>query len=390
MIRTVFVVASISRKGGGVAEAVKLLAKAVKEHPRISVEVITLRDEHFDRDIADWSGIKVTSFRYFGPSNYGFSPGLLLHMLRGNFDLSHVHGLWMFHCFVVWLWSRIRGKPYIVTPHGTMEQWIRSRSPIKKWMVSKIYQSRFLNRASAFHILTKKEKIDVDLMVRDNKSMVIPNFLPLAIPTTNRPCWWKDEFQNKKIYLFFGRIHEKKGWRELCDAWDQRCKADEGFARRSQLVFCGWLDGSEDFPARVDMLQLAHGNACYAGPQFGDDKTTSIQAATVFILPSKSEGLPMGVLEAWAAGVPVLMTAACNLPIGFDEGAALEIGESCEEISKGLYVADNWSEHDIEHMSIVSKKLIREKFSTDSVSSKVYDLYDFVIKGAKFGLPETR
>lgn len=383
MIRAAFVVASISRKGGGVAEAVKLLAKAVREHPNISVEVFTLKDEHFDKDIADWSGIKVRSFRYFGPSNYGFSPGLLMHMLRGNFDLSHVHGLWMFHCFVVLLWSRIRGKPYVVTPHGTMERWIVSRSPVKKWLVSKMYQARFLRCASAFHILTKKEKFDVDSMVRNSTSMVIPNFLPLATPTTDKPQWWVDGFQDKRIYLFFGRIHEKKGWRELCEAWDHQCSTDAGFAARSQLIFCGWLDGSEDFRTRVEALGLAHGNACYAGPQFGVDKTASMQAATVFVLPSKSEGLPMGVLEAWAAGIPVLMTAACNLSIGFEEGAALEIGESCEAISAGLRAADRWSQHDLDRMSTAGRQLIMERFSTESVSTKVHDLYEYVLKDAR-------
>ena len=35
------------------------------------------------------------------------------------------------------------------------------------------------------------------------------------------------------------------------------------------------------------------------------------------ILPSFSEGLPMAVLEAWAYGLPVLMTDHCNLPEGF-------------------------------------------------------------------------
>lgn len=134
---------------------------------------------------------------------------------------------------------------------------------------------------------------------------------------------------------------------------------------------------------RVEALQLAHGNACYAGPQFGADKTASIQAATVFVLPSKSEGLPMGVLEAWAAGIPVLMTAACNLSIGFDEGAALEIGESSEAISTGLRTADGWSQHDLERMSSAGTQLIRERFSTESVSTKVHDLYEYVLKDAR-------
>ena len=64
----------------------------------------------------------------------------------------------------------------------------------------------------------------------------------------------------------------------------------------------------------------------FTGPAFGQAKDALLRRADAFILPSFSEGLPMSVLEAWAYGLPVLMTEQCNIPEDFAAGAALRIG----------------------------------------------------------------
>ena len=44
----------------------------------------------------------------------------------------------------------------------------------------------------------------------------------------------------------------------------------------------------------------------------------------------------MGILEAWAVGVPSIMSEACHLPEGYAKGAALPIGTSVAEIAEGI------------------------------------------------------
>jgi glycosyltransferase involved in cell wall biosynthesis len=177
------------------------------------------------------------------------------------------------------------------------------------------------------------------------------------------------------VFLYFGRIHVKKGWRELCAAWEQLCAADPGFAAASQLVFCGSVDRSLDFEPQVTKLAGRFGNVVFAGPQRGASRWSSLIAADAVVLPSRSEGLPMAVLEAWAAGVPALMTSACNLPAGFEAGAAMELGPSAELIAAGLRAFFDLPPESRERMGQAGAELARRDFSLDAMESKLVELY---------------
>lgn len=369
-----------SRGGGGVSEVVRLLAHDLALRPEIRVEVVTLASRHLSEDLRQWPDVPVKAFKAFGPRNYGFSPGMVWYLLRRRADLMHVHGIWMFHVLAAAIWKVRWRRAVIVTPHGMLERWIMARSPNLKRLVSGLYQRRFLRRAEAVQVLTPSEARDVHQTTgADVRCVEIPNFLPSthdSIP--ERPDWWCPEDESKCLFVFLGRIHEKKGWRALCAAWDTQCRMDPAFRDGTALVFCGWQDGSDDFPMIVGTLAAAHGNVRYVGPQYGAQKTASLKAASFFVLPSASEGLPMAILEAWAVGVPVLMTAACNLEEGFEVGAAIEIGTTEQEICAGLGQAFALTPEDQARMAKAGEALVAARFSQDAVMSKLMALYNEV------------
>ncbi len=337
--------------------------------------MLTLEDSHYLDDLPSWSPLVVRAFSAIGPSRYGFSPGLLVAVLRSDADVAHVHGVWMFQCLAVLLWALIHKKPYVVAPHGMLEAWIRKRSPILKRLISSLYQDRFLDGAAMFHLLTEKERIDVAQYSASERARVVPNCVEPFEAQRVLPGWWNQAFEGRDVYLFFGRIHEKKGCMELCSAWDALCASDQSFRDCSALVFCGWNDGLLGFEARVAKLMARHGNAAFCGPQYGADKERSFAAASFFLLPSKSEGLPMSVLEAWAAGKPVLMTAACNLPIGFEVGAAIEIGADEDGIRDGLRTASSLVAERRLEMARAARLLVAERYSAQAVATGMVEIY---------------
>lgn len=367
---------TLSPLGGGVSEAARLHLAALAPAGFEQISVHTLDDSLEKVDPAQWAAAELHLHRFFGPKSYSLAPGMFLSLMRAKPDLVHVHGVWQFQCAAVHLWSMLTGKPYVVSPHGMLEPWIRARSARLKGAVSSLYQDRFLRRTAGFHLLTDKEATDVAEFRTGQPAEVIRNFAQPFSTDGARPAWWKPEYQGRKVYLFLGRIHEKKGCMELMEAWARYSSEDPEFRDNSLLVFCGWNDGIDGFEARAEALNRQFSNVLFAGPQYGPDKHRSMATARYFLLPSKSEGLPMAVLEAWAAGVPAILTPECNLAIGFERGAAFRTGFTPETILPALKAAHALPDEQWQRASDDSRTLVAAEFSEDSVRTGLLSLYE--------------
>lgn len=362
------------------SEVARLASVGLAERGQ-DVRIVTLRDSHFDQDRPGWKQLPVQSHQLVGPKKFGFSPGLLVSLFRTRPDVIHVHGVWMFHCAAVLVWSLVTAGRYVVTPHGMLEKWIRRRSPILKWIVSLLFHDRFLRRASCFQVLTEKEIDDVTEVVKDAPVRLIPNYVQveLASSAPTQPTWWRPEFDQCDVYLYFGRIHEKKGCLELCHAWQQACAKSKEFHRRSVLIFCGWVDQLPSFEPLVAELQMKLGNIQFAGPQYDTAKSSTLSAATFFILPSKSEGLPMAILEAWAHAKPVLMTKECNLSAAFADRAAIQIQQDVSSLSESLISASLLTVQERDELGCNGQNFLRKHYSKASVLDQLTALYTEVV-----------
>lgn len=373
---------SVSRQGGGVAVAVQQVARGLASGGSFEVQVLTTLDGDLRRD---WpmEEVEVCAYRFFGPAGFRFSPGLFWRVLTSGADVLQVHGLWAFHGLAVLLWHFRTGRPYVVVPHGMLGPWILQRSARRKAWVGALYQGLLLELAAGFQVLTETEAGEVRATCPSARCVVIPNSVDLVAPSKGRPDWYAEVGSGRRIYLFFGRIHEQKGWRELCAAWAQLCRSDAGFAEQSQLVFCGGADQAADFGPVVALLRAEFGNVLHAGPQYGEDKLLSLAASHVLVLPSKSEGQPMAVLEAWSHGKPVLMTEACNLPQGFECGAALRIGADAASIGDGLRQVSGWDAARLAEMGEAGRGLLARDFAPVVVMAQLRALLESAMEGAR-------
>jgi glycosyltransferase involved in cell wall biosynthesis len=83
----------------------------------------------------------------------------------------------------------------------------------------------------------------------------------------------------------------------------------------------------------------------------------------------------MTILEAWAAATPTLMSAACNLPDGFAQGAALESGTDMEAIAAVLQRAFALTEAEWARMSAAARDLAASHFSPQAVAAQWVAIY---------------
>ena len=368
---------SLSRLNGGVSEAVRLLTLALTDRGYSDIALFAVDDEHLAEDRAQFGNLPIHTARGHGSARYGFAPGLVRQLLAADIDVLHVHGIWTFHAAAAWIWHRITGRPVVIAPHGMLEPWILSRSRLLKWLVWHLYLRNLFVRAAAVHALTMKEVADVHAVLPGVPCSIIAHYVPLreAPATGETPLWWTADYDGRRVVVFFGRLHEKKGVMELCDAWERLCREHPDAAERCRLVFCGWNHGIEGFEARVASLGEALGNITFAGPQYGEDKWRSLAAASFMILPSHSEGLPLSIVEAWSAGTPTIQTEACNLPEGLAAGAALAVEPNADSILSGLLRAARMPEDELAGMRVAARDLVAEHYSAAAVANKTMALY---------------
>lgn len=108
--------------------------------------------------------------------------------------------------------------------------------------------------------------------------------------------------------LFLGRLREKKGVFDLVRAMQPILAMQPGL--RFVLAGDGELEKVHELACS---LKVEHA-LVLPGWIDGDEKDAALARADMFVLPSYFEGLPVGVLEAMAAGVPIVSTTVGGIP----------------------------------------------------------------------------
>lgn len=360
--------ASASRLGGGVFEAVVAQA-ALLQGLGAEPSVHALDDACAAEDRARFGGVAVHHAPVLGPRQVGFAPGLLAQLRAARLDCLHLHGIWMYPSHAATRWARETGRAYLVSPHGMLDPWITERGRWKKTLARAGYERASWRRATRLHALTLAEARDIAAESDRGDSVVVPNAAPpaLADPPADRP----------PLVAAIGRIHPKKNFAALVGGWR--------LARRpagARLVIAGWGD-PVDVAALEQVIGDGAGGVEFVGPVHGAAKAELLAQARGVALPSLSEGLPMAVLEAWAAGAPVLMSAHCHLPEGFAAGAALDCGiepASVASAIEALFALDPAGWRAMQHAAL---DLVRGPFSAATIARQWTAIYAEAIATAE-------
>lgn len=372
---------SISRNNGGVTEVKRRLSQTLTKEFGLDIKVFGLDDENTKTDYDLWAPLMPETYPKSGPSALAFSQALLTNLKMANLDIVHLHGLWQYPSYV----ALKSGKPYITTVHGMLEKWAIQNSAFKKAIASILYEKSALQKASCLQAFTVQEYNDIRSYGLKNAVCIVPNGVDIPgniNELRQENAVWEGIVGTKKVLLYLGRIHQKKGLTNLIKSWKRICVENSSASNDWSLVIAGWDQGNYESELKMLVKELGvTNNVFFLGPQFKRDKELVFAHAQAFILPSFSEGLPMAVLEAWSYELPVLMTSACNLPDGFAAGASLEIEPAEEGIVSGLRALFEMSENEMEHMGFKGRRLVAEKYNWKTVADHLYQVYSWILGG---------
>ncbi|HVF15464.1 MAG TPA: glycosyltransferase family 4 protein, partial [Steroidobacteraceae bacterium] len=190
-------------------------------------------------------------------------------------------------------------RPLILHAHGGYFDEFFVRLP----HIMKNLLRRTFARADSFLVLSTqwRDFYTRQLGVPAERVQILPN--PTALPTTIPVREAREHVQ----FLFLGRIGENKGAFDLLQAF---AALSPDLRKRARLVFAG--DGEVE---KMRALAAQYGDAIKVYSWVDSEQRDSLLAASdVFVLPSYLEGLPMSLLEAMAAGLPVITTPVGGIP----------------------------------------------------------------------------
>lgn len=382
---------SVSRLNGGVFEAERNLQRELARGPNYRVQVVGLRDQFSDVDLPEWLPLTPVVCSVRGPSAFGYSSELMKILLDSKSDLAYCAGLWKYPSWAVLRWANETGHPMIVAPHGMLDAWALRNSGSKKMIAGWLYQTAQLRKVVCLRAICHSEAQSIRAYGLKNPVCIIPYGIDLPEAQHGRCLGEKHPFsivkkEGKKILLYLGRLHPKKGIANLLKSWASIQSSPSSIAdhQPSQwfLAIAGWDQGNyeNELRRRAAEYGMEH-SVLFLGPRFKDEKAACYRNCDALVLPSFSEGTPMVVLEAWSYGKPILMTPECNLPEGFAAHAAVRVETRPESIRQGLQVLFEMSEADRQAMGQRGLKLVSERFTWSRVASQMRDLYTWVAGG---------
>lgn len=302
-----------------------------------------------------------------------------------NCDLLHIHELWHYPGYAAYEAARRFRKPYVVTIHGALDPWALNRSRLKKRVYMALVQRRVLDNAVALHVMSEAEKALVLGYNFRPPVHLVPNGVSveaLGDAPAIAPYWKRGPKGDRKVILFLGRIHHKKGLDILAKAFGEIARNRDDVV----LVIAGPDEGG--YRARVEAMLRDAGagdQAIFTGMLTGPEKLAAFRAADIFVLPSYSEGFSMAVLEALAQALPVVISRQCNFPEVGDSRAGLIIEPEVNQLASALWrLLDSAEER--RAMGECGKRLVMERYSWDAIAEQIIAMYQQTLGVARAGV----
>ena len=294
-------------------------------------------------------------------------------LLEANLVIAH--GLWQWPGRSAVRLKKEYDVPYIVFPHGMLDPWFKENYPLKH-LKKQLYwfwkQSSIMKDASAVCFTTEEEMMLAQKTFWPFDCKQIVTGLGVGDPPAGevkQKALFKEKFSltsKKKILLYMGRIHPKKGLDLLLSSFAKQARPEH------VLIIAGPINDQCRYTQKLARTYNSSCGVQWAGMLEGDLKWGALRSADAMILPSHQENYGMVVAEACSVGTPVLITNKVNL---FREILQYDAGFVDNDSQEGVdNLMKKWISGKVQSKKLHAINCFKEKLHIYSTAEIIIDI----------------
>jgi glycosyltransferase involved in cell wall biosynthesis len=325
----------------------------------------------------DLDGVKVTYFpsRHFRRLYYSPRMAAALRGRVREFDLLHLHSVFLWPTWAAARQARKAGVPYIIAPEGMLvRELIRRKSRWAKKLWIQLIERRSLRLAAGIHTTSLRELEEFRSFGFDAvEPFLIPHGIDvagLAPPSSKPPA--APEGKRARI-VFLGRISWEKGLDRLIPAMRHLNDVELVIAGNDES---GYTEILQEQARRAGLLD----QITFKGAVLGEEKWKLLRGAALVVLPSYSENFGMVGLEAMAVGRPVAVTPEVGLAaIVAEADSGIVVDGEPDSLGPAMDALLSDPEQ-LQLKGANGRRAIEERFTWHSVAGQLRRTYEEIIQ----------
>ncbi|MCK4538583.1 MAG: glycosyltransferase [Candidatus Krumholzibacteria bacterium] len=303
---------------------------------------------------------------------------MVKYLRHGRFDVVHAHLAWA--GLVGRLAAWVAGVPVRITTEHGKGLWKSPFQVLIEKAMNRITDMRICVSRDIFRIRRDREGTP------EEKLVYIPNGVdPEAFSASGAKKGIMEEFDwspSAPLILSIGRIVEAKNYPLLVEAFSILLKS----VPHAKCIIVGEGPCQPEVEAAIERYSVG-ASIRLAGTR--RDIPAFFDAADTFVLSSVREGLPVTLLEAMAAGTPIVATDAGGIPEAVTDGESAILVQSGDAGSlaeaMAMVLGDDAT---ADRISASAQSVVRERFSIQNTTRRVEEIYISKLVSKKIKPPD--